>query len=456
MARFTIDEIITATDAVCLQNGAVTQVEFVGTDSRHVTAGMLFVPLKGERFDGHDYIEMAVREGAAAVLTDRPIRVEDKTVAVLQVADTRLALQRLAGYHRRRFGIDVVAVTGSNGKTTTKELIASVLAQQFRVRKTEKNYNNEIGMAMTLLQLEPADEICVVEMGMRGRGQIRELAQMAMPTIGVVTNVGVAHLELLGSRQEVALAKRELIEALPPNGTAVLNYDDERVRQMEQVVAGRTVRYGFDSGAVVQAMDAEYGIGKTKFVCRVFDEVYPVVLPMIGKHNVYNALAAIAVGRVLGISETKIQKGLQSATHVGMRQEIERYGDITFINDAYNANPDSLRSSLASLEQVGDGRKIAVLGNMYELGGAAAKAHREIGMHLTDYGIAAVITVGDLAAELADGAREVGIAATACATAEEAVRALHRTVRAGDIVLVKGSRSMQMEQLITAWKEGIH
>ncbi len=454
MARFSIDELITVTAAVCLQRGTASYVETVGTDSRHVQPNMLFIPLCGERFDGHDYIESAVAQGATAVLTEHAVQPCRADVTVLQVNDTRVALQQLAGYHRRRFDVDVVAVTGSNGKTTTKELIASVLAQQYKVRKTEKNFNNEIGMAMTLLQLDESDEVCVVEMGMRGRGQIRELAQMAMPTVGVVTNVGVAHLELLGSRQEIALAKQELIEMLPADGTAVLNCDDARVSAMERVMKGRTVRYGMKAGASVQAMNVEYDIGKTKFMCRVFDEVYPVVLPMIGRHNVYNALAAIAVGRVLGVPETKIQKGLQLATQVGMRQEVQTYGAITFVNDAYNANPDSLRCSLSSLGQVGDGRKIAVLGNMYELGDDAPKQHRAVGASLPDYGIAAVITVGELAAETAAAAQEKGIESYPCTTITQAVRQLRQWVQDGDIVLVKGSRSMQMEQVIAQWKEG--
>ncbi len=451
MARFTIDEIITATDAKCLQRGAAVQVESVGTDSRAVDKGMLFIPLRGERFDGHAYIRSAVSQGATAVLTENEAEDVADDVTVLQVLDTREALQRLAGYHRRRFGIDVIAVTGSNGKTTTKELIAAILGEQFIVRKTEKNFNNEIGLALTLLELDDSDEVCVLEMGMRGRGQIAELAKMAMPTIGVVTNVGVAHMELLGSRRNIALAKQELIEALPCNGTAILNHDDPLVLKMEDVMKGRTVRYGLQPGAAIQAVNIEYEVGKTRFVCRVFDEVYSVALPLIGVHNIYNALAAIAVGRVLGISENKIQKGLQEVLQVGMRQEIERGESITWVNDAYNANPDSLRCSLSSLKQVGSGRKIAVLGNMYELGADAVQQHRAIGAQLAEYGIDAVITVGDLAAEIAEATK---VNAVTCETVEEAVRALHHVARSGDIVLVKGSRSMEMDKVITMWKEG--
>ncbi|MCI5837382.1 MAG: UDP-N-acetylmuramoyl-tripeptide--D-alanyl-D-alanine ligase [Veillonellaceae bacterium] len=456
MACFSEEEIRRATGATLVSGSAARPTTSVATDSRTIAAGALFVALRGERFDGHDFVAKAVESGAAAVLVERAVDNLPANVAQWVVSDTLRALQDLARFHRRRFSIPVVAVTGSNGKTTTKEMIAAVLAEKYLVCKTEKNYNNEIGLPLTLLQLTEEHGACVVEMGMRGRGQIAELAAVAEPTVGVVTNVGVAHIEILGSQKEIAAAKQELIEALPETGTAVLNVDDPRVAEMAGVARCRVIGCGFQPSAMVRAIDVQYAEGRTKFTCRLFDEVFALTLQLLGEHNVYNALLAIAVGRVLGVNSRRIRQAFQNLSPEGQRQEVVRLGGIQFINDAYNANPVSLAMALKTLFQFGEGRKVAVLGDMLELGERARAFHREMGTAVAQVGVAVLLTVGDLAAEMIEPAAAAGVETHACRSTKEALAVLRELLHDGDIVLVKGSHSMHMENIITDWKEGNH
>ncbi|MDU5027459.1 MAG: UDP-N-acetylmuramoyl-tripeptide--D-alanyl-D-alanine ligase [Negativicoccus succinicivorans] len=452
MAAFTEAEIIQATEAVKLQGSEDVAVGSISTDTRGELSGCLFVPLKGERFDGHDYLQQAVEKGAVAVLCDREIAALPKEVAVYRVKQTRRALEDLAAYHRRRFALPVIAVTGSSGKTTTKELIASVLAQKFRVHKTEKNHNNEIGLAQTLLSLQPEDEVCVVEMGMRARGEIKRLAEVAAPTIGVVTNVGVAHLERLGSQDAIAAAKQELIESIPENGTAVLNWNDKRVRSMASVCHGRVISYGIEPQANVQALDIQYGLGKTKFTCRIFDEVFPVTLPLLGAQNVANALATVAVARVLGLSANRIQRALADAVAGELRQEIIDRSGIRFVNDAYNANPLSMAASLTSLSQFGEGRYVAVIGDMLELGPDEVAMHEELATAVIAAGITELITVGPLARALGEAVKKQShVNVHSVANTNEVMPLLKPLLQEGDIVLIKGSHSLRLDTLVTEW-----
>lgn len=452
MAEFTEAEIIQATAAVKLQGPEDVAVNNISTDTRGELSGDLFVPLKGEHFNGHDYLQQAVEKGAVAVLCDQDIVELPKEVAVYRVKQTRRALEDLAAYHRRRFALPVIAVTGSSGKTTTKELIASVLAQKFRVHKTEKNYNNEIGLAQTLLSLQPKDEVCVVEMGMRARGEIKRLAEIAAPTVGVVTNVGVAHLERLGSQDAIAAAKQELIESIPENGTAVLNWNDKRVRNMASVCHGRVISYGIEPQANVQALDIQYGLGKTKFTCRLFDEVFPVTLPLLGAHNVANALATVAVARVLGLSANRIQRALAEAVSGELRQEIVDRSGIRFVNDAYNANPLSMAASLASLSQFGEGRYVAVIGDMLELGLNEVAMHEELAAAVIAAGITELITVGPLARALGEAVKKQShVNVHSVANTNEVMPLLKPLLQAGDIVLIKGSHSLRLDTLVTEW-----
>ena len=451
MAMFTDAEVVLATGARILQQGRRDMLyRNVTTDTRTVGEDDLFAALKGEKFDGHDFIEQAVSDGAAGVIVEDAARLyPDGDYTIFVVKNTRKAYQDLALFHRRRFSIPVVAVTGSAGKTSTRALIATVLEQKYNVLQTEKNFNNEIGLPRTLLQLTKEHGVCVVELGMRGLGQIKELADIAEPTVGVVTNVGKSHIELLGSQAQIAKAKGELVEALGSDGTAVLNQDDKRVAAMAGKCKGKVVGFGIINDAPVMAGTIKNSEKGLSFTCRCFDQVIDVHMAVIGTHNVYNALAAVAVGRLLGLSEHQMQKGLAEYKGVPMRQELVNIDNVVFVNDAYNANPASMKEAVDTLVTLTGGRKIAVLGGMLELGDWAEKEHEKIGTYLADKKVDILIALGDEARFMAKAAKAAGMNEVYTVTTHaEAAAVLRRIMRQGDTVLLKGSRDFAMEKIL--------
>ena len=451
MAMFTDAEVVLATGARILQQGRRDMLyRNVTTDTRTVGEDDLFAALKGEKFDGHDFIEQAVSDGAAGVIVEDAARLyPDGDYTIFVVKNTRKAYQDLALFHRRRFSIPVVAVTGSAGKTSTRALIATVLEQKYNVLQTEKNFNNEIGLPRTLLQLTKEHGVCVVELGMRGLGQIKELADIAEPTVGVVTNVGKSHIELLGSQAQIARAKGELVEALGSDGTAVLNQDDKRVAAMAGKCKGKVVGFGIINDAPVMAGTIKNSEKGLSFTCRCFDQVIDVHMAVIGTHNVYNALAAVAVGRLLGLSEHQMQKGLAEYKGVPMRQELVNIDNVVFVNDAYNANPASMKEAVDTLVTLTGGRKIAVLGGMLELGDWAEKEHEKIGTYLADKKVDILIALGDEARFMAKAAKAAGMNEVYTVTTHaEAAAVLRRIMRQGDTVLLKGSRDFAMEKIL--------
>ncbi len=451
MAMFTDAEVVLATGARILQQGRRDMLyRNVTTDTRTVGEDDLFAALKGEKFDGHDFIEQAVSDGAAGVIVEDAARLyPDGDYTIFVVKNTRKAYQDLALFHRRRFSIPVVAVTGSAGKTSTRALIATVLEQKYNVLQTEKNFNNEIGLPRTLLQLTKEHGACVVELGMRGLGQIKELADIAEPTVGVVTNVGKSHIELLGSQAQIAKAKGELVEALGSDGTAVLNQDDKRVAAMAGKCKGKVVGFGIINDAPVMAGTIKNSEKGLSFTCRCFDQVIDVHMAVIGTHNVYNALAAVAVGRLLGLSEHQMQKGLAEYKGVPMRQELVNIDNVVFVNDAYNANPASMKEAVDTLVTLTGGRKIAVLGGMLELGDWAEKEHEKIGTYLADKKVDILIALGDEARFMAKAAKAAGMNEVYTVTTHaEAAAVLRRIMRQGDTVLLKGSRGFAMEKIL--------
>ncbi|HYH03804.1 MAG TPA: UDP-N-acetylmuramoyl-tripeptide--D-alanyl-D-alanine ligase, partial [Bacillota bacterium] len=380
MVEFTIQEIVNAVGGKLIQGNSDLRVRGVSTDSRRIQPEELFIALKGERFDGHRFIEAVAQLGAAAVVVMEPVAAP-AGVAVIQVTDTLVALGAIARAHRRRFNIPTIGITGSNGKTTTKDLIAAVLEQACRVIKTEQNFNNEIGLPLTLFKITETTEATVVEMGMRGLGQIRQLAEIAEPTIGVVTNVGLTHLELLKSQENIAKAKAELVEALDQNGVAILNGDDPYVRAMQSLNRGKTVLYGIDTdGLDYRATGINSTVSGTEFNVETPDGTLAIKLPLPGRHNILNALAAVAVGKTIGLSDTVIQAGLMAPEMTGKRLHILEHDGYRVIDDTYNASPTSVRAALdvlAGLQSVK--RSIAVLADMLELGPDAARLHRDLG-----------------------------------------------------------------------------
>ncbi len=450
MASFTIEELERATGGTLLHRGKEKYVSGVSTDTRTIQRGNLFIALQGENFDGHAFLTKACQEGAAAVIISKAEAAKelDETVSVFLVPDTRQALEDVAHFHRMRFQVPVIGVTGSNGKTTTKDMIAALLGTRFSVYATQKNFNNEIGLSMTLLSMTEKTEVCVVEMGMRGFGQIAELCRIASPTIGVVTNVGTSHIGILGSQANIAKAKSELIEALPADGIAVLNGDDSYVKAMGDLFAGKVITYGIKGHGTVSGKEIHYDPDQTRYTCILFDQAFKVKLGVLGPHNVYDALAATAVARILGVDIRKIQKALADFKPAGQRQTLLDIHGISIMDDSYNANPLSMEMAFYSLKQCPAKHRYLVLGDMGELGEQEEKLHYETGRKAAEIGFDGLITVGPLCHALAEGAKAGGMTAvTTTDSCEEAAQELVKFVQPGDMVLVKGSHYMHMESI---------
>ena len=449
---FTLQEVLAATGGSCevMQNA---EFSGVNTDSRSIKAGELFVALSGENFDGHNYCAKALELGAAGVVVSHDVAGLPQNAVVIKVGDTLRAYQLLAkAWRDKQKNLKVVAVTGSNGKTSTKDLIAACLKTQYNVVKTEANFNNEIGLPKTLLSIKPDTEIAVVEMGMRGLGQIRALCELANPDVAVVTNVGETHMELLGSMENIAKAKSEIVEGLTEKQFAVLNNDDAFVRQMAAKTAAQVVTYGCGE-ADVRAENVQLSAAGSEFdcVCAKTGERAHIVLPLLGEHNVYNALAALGVAVTFNVPLAQAAEALKNVQLTGKRQELVQIGSVTVINDAYNASPASMASALKTLQAVKaakGGRAVAVLADMLELGELSAAAHTEVGKQAAAAGVDVLITYGEEAVNIGKAAQKCGVKTFICQNRAEAAKILSGIVRNNDIILLKGSHSMQVDGLI--------
>jgi UDP-N-acetylmuramoyl-tripeptide--D-alanyl-D-alanine ligase len=423
-------------------------------DSRTVGAGQLFFAVKGERLDGHDFVEQALEKGAlAAVVCRDQVNRYPKKERLLAVEDTLVALQTLATAVRKRWGKPLVAVTGSAGKTTTKEAIAHVLSAGFRVLKSEGNFNNHFGLPLMLLKLEPQHDVAVIEMGMSHAGEIRALAKIAQPEIGVVTNVAPVHLEFFDSLAGIARAKYELVESLPPNGTAVLNADDEYVSQFGRGFKGKVVMYGARAVADVRAENVQSkGREGVEFDVLIGGVREHAALPLVGEHNILNALAAVAVGIERGLQPSQTVAALATLVPADKRGQVLQLGNITVINDCYNSNPKALEAMVDALGAMAAKRRIVVAGEMLELGPAGEEMHRKAGEHIAGRKIDVLLGVRGAAAAMVDAAKNAGIRAEFVPGSEEAGEWLAREARDGDVVLLKASRGVKLEKAIEIWK----
>jgi UDP-N-acetylmuramoyl-tripeptide--D-alanyl-D-alanine ligase len=423
-------------------------------DSRTVRPGELFFAVKGERFDGHDFVASALenRAVAAVVGNDHSDRFTDKK-RLLFVDDTLVALQTLATVVRKVWAKPLIGVTGSAGKTTTKEAIAHVLSAHRRVLKSEGNFNNHFGLPLMLLKLEPEQDLAVIEMGMSHAGEIRALAKIAQPEIGVVTNVAPVHLEFFDSIAGIARAKYELVESLPSNGTAVLNADDEYVAQFGRDFRGKVIKYGIKSTADVRAENiVSRGVEGSEFDVVVAETREHAILQLVGEHNVLNALAAVSVGLACGMKPTDSVSALSTLAPADKRGQVLQLGNITIVNDCYNSNPKALNAMVDALAAMKAARRIVVAGEMLELGSAAEELHRSAGRHIGDKKIDVLIGVRGLAQAMVDGAKEAETKAILVATPEEAGEWLARETRSGDVVLLKASRGVKLEKALDTWK----
>jgi UDP-N-acetylmuramoyl-tripeptide--D-alanyl-D-alanine ligase len=424
-------------------------------DSRTVQPAELFFAVKGERLDGHDFVHQALERGAvsAVVRKDQLARFPVKT-CLLAVDDTLHALQTLATAVRRMWGKPVVGVTGSAGKTTTKEAIAHVLSSRYRVLKSEGNFNNHFGLPLMLLKLEPEHDMAVIEMGMSHAGEISALAKIAQPEIGVVTVVAPVHLEYFDSLASIARAKYELIESLPAGGIAVLNADDEYVSQFGRDFHGKVVMYGTRSNADIRAEQIQSrGAEGSAFDVVVNGVRERAVLPLVGTHNISNALAAVAVGFERGITLPDAVASLATMRAADKRGQVVQLGNIRVINDCYNSNPKALEAMVDALAAMPAKRRIVVAGEMLELGPAGEKMHQAAGQHIAEKKIDVLIGVRGLAQPMVEAAKTKGMQAEFVATPEEAGEWLARQSREGDVVLLKASRGVKLEKALEKWKE---
>jgi UDP-N-acetylmuramoyl-tripeptide--D-alanyl-D-alanine ligase len=422
-------------------------------DSRTIQPGEIFFAVKGEKLDGHDFVDQALSKGAiAAVIGADQSKRYSAMEALISVDDTLLALQTLAAAVRRLWAKPLIGVTGSAGKTTTKEAIAHVLATRFRVFKSEGNFNNHFGLPLMLLKIEPEHDLAVIEMGMSHAGEIAALAKIAQPEIGVVTNVAPVHLEYFKSIAEIARAKYELIQSLPARGTAILNADDEYVAQFSRDFHGKVITYGFHASADVRAENfRSQGVFGSSFDVVIGGCREQATLPLLGAHNIPNALAAVAVSVERGLLPSEAVVALQTITPADKRGQVVKLGNITVINDCYNSNPKALDAMVDALATTPAARRIVVAGEMLELGPSAEAMHRQCGQHLAQTKIEVLLGVRGLAEAMAESARESGIRAEFVATPEEAGDWLARETRSGDVVLLKASRGVKLERALDRW-----
>ena len=423
-------------------------------DSRTLQQGELFFAVKGEKMDGHGFVAQAIEKGAIAAVISREKQGQfPAELPVIAVDDTLVALQTLATCVRRLWGKPLVGVTGSAGKTTTREAIAHVLATRLKVHKSEGNFNNHFGLPLMLLKVQPEHDIAVLEMGMSHAGEITALAKIAQPEVGVVTNVAPVHLEFFDSIAGIARAKYELIASLPATGTAVLNADDEYVSQFGRDFHGKVMKYGLSPTAAIRAENIESrGEKGSLFDIVVGDQRERASLPLVGSHNVLNALAAVAVAIDQGFTLHDAVSALSSLSAADKRGQVVRLGNITVINDCYNSNPKALAAMVDALATMPAKRRIVVAGEMLELGPAGADMHREAGRHIAEKGIDLVIGVRGLAEQIIAGASAAGTKAEFVQNSDAAGEWLAKNTRDGDLVLLKASRGVKLERALETWK----
>ena len=448
-----------AVNGKLLQGSETVIFRGVSINSRTIKEGELFVCIKGENFDGHDFFGDAFRKGAAGIILSDTKNLstgmldKGESPFVIQSENTLRALQDLASYQRSLFPFRVIAVTGTNGKSTTKEMIASIIETKYKTLKTQGNLNNHIGLPLTLLKREPEHEVGVLEMGMSAAGEIKRLAEIAKPDIGVITNISAGHLGQLKTIKEVQTAKGELFDSLHKEGTAIVNADDPLVLELAKSLRIKKITYGIKEPADIQASDIQNkGNHGFTFTAKIFDQAIPVKLPQIGYCNIYNALAALATGHSLGITGKEMNLGLKNYQQIPQRNEQIHHEGMTLINDTYNANPQSMREALKTLKEINtQGKRFFIIGDMLELGPLSESAHHELGQEIARSNVDYLVTVGPLASLAAESAKanvRKQLQIEKFNTHDGAVNYLLRKVEKGDCLLVKGSRGSKMENVV--------
>ncbi|MDI6781700.1 MAG: UDP-N-acetylmuramoyl-tripeptide--D-alanyl-D-alanine ligase [bacterium] len=460
MLPISVDEILTAVkgELVCGNREWLINAG-VSIDSRKILPGQLFIAIKGENFDGHDFIWQVIDRGVSGVIFSNELEVEyiPKGVCAVRVKDTIAALGHLAAYYRNKFDIPVIGITGSNGKTTTKEMLGDVLSKQWNVLRNKKNFNNNIGLPLTLLEMDASTQFCVVELGMNHPGEIAYLTNIARPMIGVITNVAESHIGHFDGKEAIARAKFELVESMGEKGVAVLNADDPLIAgAMSQSSNRSVITFGMNEKADVFAVDIREDTLGIRFSVSLNDGKYQeIFIPVYGQHNVYNALAVCGVLSALGLNLSLAALGLNEFKLPDSRMEITESHGLKIINDAYNANPGSMKAALLTLSRIAcSGRRILVMGDMLELGKWSQELHRDAGIYIGNTGIDVLVTVGQDSALAASEARVRGPETFVCKDNDEALSVLKGVIELGDVIMVKGSRGMRMEQIVKGLIEG--
>ena len=452
LKNMTLENIAKACNGIYVGDESLKQTEITGVekDSRLIEEGYLYLPFVGAKVDGHDFIPQVFEKGALCTLSEKKLDINKPYILVKSVAD---ALKAIAEFYREQLSCKIIGITGSVGKTSTKEIIASVLSEKYQVLKTEGNYNNEIGMPLTMLKIRDNHQIAVIEMGISDFGEMHRLANISKPDVCVITNIGTCHLENLGDRDGVFRAKTEMFEHAQKDCFVVLNGDDDKLINVKEVNGHEPMFFGINTKQNVGIVShTSKGVMGTEVEIRYFDKTFTTLIPIPGFHMIYNALAATCIGVHFGMSFSEIDSGIRKLKAINGRNNIFNVNNITVIDDCYNANPMSMKASLNVLSEA-DGRKVAILGNMYELGDNEAELHRQVGEEAARLKIDEVICIGDLAQNIADAAKSGCNMVYHFNNKQDFESNISEYIKPGDTVLIKASNGMKFTTIVNLIKE---
>ncbi|MDU7954422.1 MAG: UDP-N-acetylmuramoyl-tripeptide--D-alanyl-D-alanine ligase [Clostridium perfringens] len=452
MLELNLQEIVKATKGALLKEADVKEIKAVSTDTRKIEEGTMFIALKGENFNGNNYVLDAFNKGAKIAIVDEvkcDLNELKEDVALIKVQDTGRALMDLAKFYREKLGLKVVGITGSAGKTSTKDLVAAVLSDKYKVFKTKGNFNNEIGLPLMILELDSTYDVAILEMGMRGLGQIKELAEIALPDLGIITNIGISHIEILKTRENILKAKMEIATFFDKNNTLVVCGNDDFLGALPEAQY-KIVKTGVGENFEIGAKNIALEELSSKFTVYDGEKEEEFSLDMPGEHNISNLMLGIAIAKELGVSFEEMKRGLKNIEATSMRLELIKKDGFSILNDCYNSSPVAVKSAIDVMKNIEGKRRIAVLGTMRELGHKSEEAHMEIGKYAKENGIEKVLCFGDFSENIKEG---YGEGCTVYENKEELIKDLLNIICEGDIILVKASRSLKFEEITKALLE---
>ena len=452
MLELNLQEIVKATKGALLKEAYVKEIKAVSTDTRKIEEGTMFIALKGENFNGNNYVLEAFNKGAKIAIVDEvkcDLNELKEDVALIKVQNTRRALMDLAKFYREKLGLKVVGITGSAGKTSTKDLVAAVLSDKYKVFKTKGNFNNEIGLPLMILELDSTYDVAILEMGMRGLGQIKELAEIASPDFGIITNIGISHIEILKTRENILKAKMEIATFFDKNNTLVVCGNDDFLGALPNAEY-KIVKTGVGENFKIGAKNIALEELSSKFTVYDGEKEEEFSLDMPGEHNISNLMLGIAIAKELGVSFEEMKRGLKNIEATSMRLELIKKDGFSILNDCYNSSPVAVKSAIDVMKNIEGKRRIAVLGTMRELGHKSEEAHEEIGKYAKENGIEKVLCFGDFSENIKEG---YGEGCTVYENKEELIKDLLNIICDGDIILVKASRSLKFEEITKALLE---